>query len=477
MDKNIEFDTEFQGLNLFDHWKRREIIKGETEVGEPIRFDFEECNFRDSSFEEMKLGGFKFSDSDLRNASFKGTTLKNTEFSRSDLIDASFKDSRLEKSKFTDSDLRGADLTDAKIYRVCFDNCIMGISPKDSIVLKRKAYILSILSGVISAYAAGYLLYLVSSSFITSLKDFPPQFSFKVGGVLALPYLFVFWASARRSIEKGIGGYFPVFLLATVLVSFLYQAIDPSGVRAASTILGLACFVGAFAGLISMSQTTYLLNELSFLTDSSSRKDELSLRLIFAAIIGVIFGAVSGGGYANPTQWLLNGFSIVLGSIILYLGYQLGIKAYEEKRRLRQVAGDTNIEDRVEQKLKEKERKSQRDKFIKTSDIVDLINKVRKQRERQIYASIRLFFDDELDTLKTNFSGVELTDVTFTNRTSLHKVKFAPALIRLSDDYNIDEIGISGLGRGGNTVIIEGSNYGIISQGDVDGDIENRVSL
>ena len=390
----------YRGINFYELWGEEEITKGKTQIkGEVILHDFCGCDLQEANFEGMTLTGFDFSGADLKGANFKRVTLDG----------------------------------------IHINNAEIGITVKQHGKLRFYAYGIALISGVISTYSTGYFLYLLFSFLLVE------EFTFFREAVV-IPYLLIFIFSAVRCIEKGIGTYFPVFLLATVLASFFYQSVELSPSRAAAAILGLSCFIGAFSGMLAQSQAIYLVKELNFLTGPSIKIRKVN----FITTTGIIFGAIAGGYFQTLPEVLITVSSALLAGLVAYGGNILGVKAYDEKTRQRQEAGSIPFEYSIEQQLNAEWTKSQAgkiDKGVLIEKILAVIEKLEKERKKRLknriekekYSSVRLLFDSVLDNLKTSFLDSTLRDVTF-NGTSLNKANFSPALISISPEKSSELI-------------------------------------
>jgi uncharacterized protein YjbI with pentapeptide repeats len=392
-------DSNYGGVDFFRLWGFRDLArfpknleKGNEANQNIIDYDLIDCNLQEAKFDKMSLEGFDFSKSDLRGASFRGATLRN----------------------------------------IKMHHAITGVSHNHLNRFKKIAYLISFFSGSISSYSIGFFIYLLLKPYVLERSGLG------IEEAIALPYLLIFVASAVFSLKKGMRSYFPVFLLVATSVSFLHQIIDPSGARASVSNLSLSCFIGAFAGMLASSQSTYLIKEIIFLVGKPlATEKRISKRANQLAIFGSLISAIAGGNFQNLVNSSIAISSALLSILVVYGGQKLGVKAYEEKDDFRRDLGDTPFEYSIEEDLTSdwtRKHGDQAARNILRDKLVSVISKIEegvKKSEKTRYLAVRLFFDSVLGALKTDFSGSKLIDTTFAG-TNLNGSRFSPALVSLS---------------------------------------------
>lgn len=493
---------------------------------------FKKASLKDNSFEKLNLNGFDFSMADLRNVNFQKSTLKDTHFSeanlrnssfqnatldnvsfsdpklqellafwckwhqkiqseeyskdrdldfwfmslahyvvfrKTDLRYSSFKKSILENTNISEADLRGVSFQGAKLKNVNINCAKTGITELQCNLIFTIALIISLAAGLIISYSLSLNLIdfflppeqVVSGDWRTvwwmTWAMFP--------GLFSLATILSFW--------RGMSGSFPTFFLTAIILSFVFIIPLPGsyGDYIALIALGLFSYVGLSAGMFAQAQSTYVVNEASYLSDCQN--ENLKIHLIFiyvASILGVLLGVIFAIVPNYDSHWeqknifLIVAIHFLFPTLVTFIGHVFGHKAYEEKEDYRLSLGEIPYEISIpgafkngpnggneelhsefrgqETNLHEENKKLTLEDMaydlenqIKT--FVDKTVKERSDRKNLKFSIVRFLVDLGLDTFKTNFSGSSLTDVTFSG-TNLSRANFSPAVVNFSPSMNMD---------------------------------------
>lgn len=336
--------------------------------------------------DKTKIDGaiINFREEDLRGASFEGMTIQGVNFSK--------------------AQLQGANFKGAKLINVTFDDAETGITTTSKFFLEVLSYSLAFVAGITAAYSLDYFFLVIDVSFKSGIL---------YNIILPIFFLAMLLTSIIWAIVRGMGTYFVGFLLLNVILSFLFQAFAQDG-TAATSIVGLSCFVGGLSSVFVQSQSIYLSKELQSLSETDSGNRIRTYSLDTVAVVGSTMGALSGGN--SPI------ISAVFSVILIVSGHQLGLRAREEKQKLMKATREDFFE----------YLEGDSEKSLNSEELIERVREERTKRlQTKLYPAVRVLFDSVLSDYKTNFLKATFDDVSI-DRTNLEKTHFLPERILFS---------------------------------------------
>jgi uncharacterized protein YjbI with pentapeptide repeats len=357
-----------------------------------------------------------------------------------DLQEADFDGMIIRDLDLSNTSLQGTSFRGAQLINVQINHAETGITDRSASKLKRVSSVISCISGIIGAYSINFFLYLI----VQNLRSSSYFQLFLMTFFLVMLGSAILWI-----LSNGMRKYFFFFPLLIVLASFLVQVFTASGDIAATSGVGLACFVGGLASFAAQSQASYLRLETIFLIgqrDKPSfflRQRSKGYEISWTSILGIIIGIITASEIAHALP------TLVLSLAIIVLGNRLGFLAHLEKKKGKPASNvffeypDRSSQPPFSISLQDLRAKN-KEEIIK--DFLAAIEMIKEKRSDYAhshlkYASIRASLDAAIDNLKTSFDGTSLIDVTF-YETDLNQTCFKPCNVELSE-MSLDDASVS----------------------------------